>query len=543
MPLKTEPNVPKPCAARDRSEQLAAMAVEPLDVLVVGGGITGVGVALDAATRGLRVGIVERDDWACGTSSRSSKMIHGGLRYLASGDVGVVRESLRERARIQRNAEHLVRPLSMLLPIYGGGPVPLQRLKLGAGLWAYEALGHRRAAGSLHEWRSLDELTRLVPGIALQSPAGGGRLRGAQHYHDASADDVRLVLAVLRTALAHDALAANGTPVLRLLRDGERVVGAVVGGDAVEGVPGARAGELELEAKVVVNATGVWADEILRSGDSDAPVGFRVLPSKGIHLTVRRDRAGIESGIAFFEQTGNSNVFLEPWQDDLAFIGTTDAPYDGDIAAPMATDEEVDWLLGKVNQFLRTPLAREDVVSTWAGLRPLVMPDTTVDGASKDLSRRHLLVDRAGILTITGGKLTAYRSMAEHTVDAAMHQLGRKGSSQTRELRLEGSRPLALAAEVDDVATRLGIERTDARHLLRRHGTNVEHLLQLVAERPELAARVHPDRPYIAAEVVWAVSHEQARDVEDVLERRTRIALEVADPGRAAAAVEQLIGG
>jgi glycerol-3-phosphate dehydrogenase len=507
MPLKTEPNVPKPCAARDRSEQLAAMAVEPLDVLVVGGGITGVGVALDAATRGLRVGIVERDDWACGTSSRSSKMIHGGLRYLASGDVGVVRESLRERARIQRNAEH------------------------------------RRAAGSLHEWRSLDQLTRLVPGIALQSPAGGGRLRGAQHYHDASADDVRLVLAVLRTALAHDALAANGTPVLRLLRDGERVVGAVVGGDAVEGVPGARAGELELEAKVVVNATGVWADEILRSGDSDAPVGFRVLPSKGIHLTVRRDRAGIESGIAFFEQTGNSNVFLEPWQDDLAFIGTTDAPYDGDIAAPMATDEEVDWLLGKVNQFLRTPLAREDVVSTWAGLRPLVMPDTTVDGASKDLSRRHLLVDRAGILTITGGKLTAYRSMAEHTVDAAMHQLGRKGSSQTRELRLEGSRPLALAAEVDDVATRLGIERTDARHLLRRHGTNVEHLLQLVAERPELAARVHPDRPYIAAEVVWAVSHEQARDVEDVLERRTRIALEVADPGRAAAAVEQLIGG
>jgi glycerol-3-phosphate dehydrogenase len=527
-------------AASGRAAQLAAMAAEPLDVLVVGGGITGVGVALDAATRGLRVGIVERDDWACGTSSRSSKMIHGGLRYLASGDVKVVRESLRERSRLQRNAEHLVRPLPMLLPSYGRGPLPFERMKLGIGLWMYEALGHRRAAGSLHEWLGVREFTRLVPGVAVGT-RGRKRFRGAHHYHDASADDVRLVLAVLRTALAHGALAANGTPVTRLLRDGERVVGAVVTGDAARDATGGASDELELLARVVVNATGVWADETLRAGAGDAPVGFRVLPSKGIHLAVRRDRVGIESGIAFFGQTDNSNVFIEPWQDDLAFIGTTDAPYDGDLERPVATTEEIDWLLERVNPFLRSPIGHDDVLATWAGLRPLVSPEVDSGTKSKDVSRRHLLVDRAGSVTITGGKLTAYRSMAELAVDAVMAQLGRHGRSRTRELRLEGSRPVPTSLEVEEVSIALGVARADARHLLRRHGTNTTHLLQLVLERPELAERLHPDRPYLAVEAVWAATHEQARDVEDVLHRRTRLALETPDPDRAAPAVERFL--
>ncbi len=526
-------------AASGRVAQLEAMAAEPLDVLVIGGGITGVGVALDAASRGLRVGIVERDDWACGTSSRSSKMIHGGLRYLKSGDVRVVRESLRERQRLQHNAAHLVRPLPMLLPAYGRGPIPLQRIKLGIGLWVYEALGHRKAAGSLHEWLTVSEFTRKVPGIDI-GPRGSAPFRGAHHYHDASADDVRLVLAVLRTALGHGAMAANGTPALRLLRDGERVTGAVVGGDAAAAAAGARDGELELEAKVVVNATGVWADEILRAGDDDVPVGFRVLPSKGIHLAVRRERVGIESGIAFFGQTDNSNVFLEPWQDDLAFIGTTDAPYDGDMTNPVATTQEIDWLLERVNPFLRDPLGHDDVLATWAGLRPLVAPEDD-DEQSKDVSRRHLLVDRVGSVTITGGKLTAYRAMAELAVDAVMAQLGRRGKCRTRALRLEGCRPVPTTVEIDEVSALLGVERSDARHLLRRHGTNVPHLLQLVRDRPELGERLHPDRPYLAAEAVWAASHEQARTVEDVLHRRTRVALETPDPERAAEIVARLL--
>lgn len=544
MDPSTTPHVVRSFAAHDRTAALEAMAAEPLDVLVIGGGITGVGVALDATTRGLRVGIIERDDWAFGTSSRSSKMIHGGLRYLASGDVGVVRESLHERARIQRNAAHLVRPLSMLLPVYGRGPVPWQRVKLGTGLWAYEALGHRRAAGSLHAWRSLSELTRMVPGIALDSPAGGGRLRGAQHYHDACADDVRLVMSVLRTALSHGTHAANGTPAVRLLRDGETVRGAVVAGDAAAAALGARNGELEIEARVVVNATGVWADRTILgdADDGDAlDVGFQVLPSKGIHLTVRRERAGIESGIAFFEQTGNANVFLEPWQDDLAFIGTTDTPYVGDLERPMASDDDIDWLLGKVNQFIREPLDRSDVVATWAGLRPLVAPQTAT-GDSKDVSRRHLLVERPGLLTITGGKLTAYRSMAEHAVDAAARQLGRTERTCTRDLPLDGCRPLPTASELDELARSLRISRADARHLQRRHGANVPALCKLVDADRSLAERLHPERPYLAVEALWAARQEQARDVEDVLERRTRIALETRDPHAATGRIAAQLG-
>lgn len=532
---------PVPFAASERTGLLEQMCSGvPLDVLVVGGGVTGVGVALDAVSRGLRVGIVERDDWACGTSSRSSKMIHGGLRYLATGDVGVVRESLRERARIQRNAAHLVRPLPMLVPSYGDGLLSWQRGKLGLGLWMYELLGHRAAAGSFHRWLRLPELTRLVPGVALDAAAGGGRLRGAHQYHDGAADDVRLVLAILRAAVARGALAVNGAPVLRLLRDGDRVRGAVVGGDAAAAAEGARGGEIEIEARVVVNATGVWADRTI--DEAGTPPEFHVRPSKGIHLTVRRERVGIDSGIAFFGQTDNSNVFIEPWQDDLAFVGTTDVPYDGDLETPTATEEDVAWLLRHINAFLRTPIEPRDVIASWAGLRPLVVPESERDEQSKDVSRRHMLVDRPGIVTITGGKLTAYRSMAELTVDAASRQIGERASSATANLQLDGCRPLPSSAEVGEVAELLGATRSDARHLLRRHGANVPAILQLVAVDPSLRERLHPDRPYIAAEAAWAASHEQARDVEDVLARRTRLALETRDPEEAAERVQSLLG-
>jgi glycerol-3-phosphate dehydrogenase len=471
-------------------------------------------------------------------------MIHGGLRYLATGDVGVVRESLRERARIQRNAAHLVRPLSMLLPAYGRGPLPWQRVKLGIGLWLYELLGHRRAAGSFHRWLRVPELTRMVPGVAMRSSAGGGRLRGAHQYHDGSADDVRLVLSVLRTAVGHGALAVNGAPAVRLLRDGDRVRGVAVGGDAAAAARGAHAGELDIEARVVVNATGVWADRTITDEDDAGatPPGFRVMPSKGIHLTVRRDRVGIESGIAFFGQTENSNVFIEPWQDDLAIVGTTDAPYVGDLEHPDVTSDEVAWLLEHVNPFLREPLDRTDVLATWAGLRPLVMRDSERGEQSKDVSRSHLLVDDPGIITITGGKLTAYRAMAEAAVDAVTAQLGVRVGSRTARLPLDGCRALPSSDEVADVAREFQVDRADARHLLRRHGANVPALLELVRADPSLAERLHPDRPYLAVEAAWAASHEQARDVEDVLARRTRLTLEVVDPERAADLVARLIG-
>jgi glycerol-3-phosphate dehydrogenase len=544
------PAQPRGFAAVDRTTTLEEMAREPLDVLVIGGGITGVGCALDAAARGLRVGIVESDDWGSGTSSRSSKMNHGGLRYLANRDIAVVRESLRERIRLQRNARHLVRPLSMLLPAYGRGPLPWDRFKIGAGLWLYDLLGHRAAAGSLHHWRTLTDLVRLVPNIATTSTAGGGRLRGAHHYHDGSADDARLVMTVLRTGIARGVLAVNGTPSVRLVREGVRVRGAVVGGDAAAAAAGSVDGELELRAHVVVNATGVWSDATLGE-HGEAP--FELLPSKGIHLTVRRDRAGIESGIAFFEQTGNANIFLEPWSDDLAFIGTTDAPFTGDLRSPVPTEEEIAWLLDTANGFLRHPIERGDVITGWAGLRALVAPhevgveldpDAERPTKSKDVSRRHLLVDEPGVVTIAGGKLTAYRAMAEDAIDAVMTQLGRRGRSTTARLELEGSRALPTAREIGETAEAFSCTRSDARELLRRHGTNVEALAELVRERPELGERIHPERPYLAVEAVWAVSHEQARCADDVLARRTRITLEVADVepirGRVEALLEQV---
>ena len=533
--LTPAPAQPRGFSAADRTATLEEMARAPLDVLVIGGGITGVGCALDAAARGLRVGIVESDDWGSGTSSRSSKMIHGGLRYLANGDIAVVRESLRERMRLQRNARHLVRPLSMLLPAYGRGPLPWDRLKIGAGLWLYDLLGHRAAAGSLHRWRTLADLVRLVPNIATSSTAGGGRLRGAHHYHDGSADDARLVMAVLRSGLERGVLAVNGTPSLRLVREGARVRGAFVGGDAAAAATGSIDGELQLEARVVVNATGVWSDATLGE-HGEAP--FELLPSKGIHLTVRRDRAGIESGIAFFEQTGNANIFLEPWSDDLAFIGTTDAPFTGDLRSPEPTEEEIAWLLDTANGFLRHPIERGDVITGWAGLRALVAPraqGVDVDpGAprpaqSKDVSRRHLLVDEPGVVTIAGGKLTAYRAMAEDAIDVVMAQLDKRGRSTTARLELEGSRALPSPREIGDTADAFGCTRSDARELLRRHGTNVAALAELVRARPELGERIHPDRPYLAVEAIWAVTHEQARSTDDILARRTRLALELAD--------------
>lgn len=523
-------------AGRMRGDILAEMASQPLDVLVVGGGITGVGATLDAALRGLRVGLVERDDFACGTSSRSSKMVHGGLRYLATGDVGLVREALRERRSIQQRAAHLVRPLPMLLPVYGW-KIPLQRMKIGTGLWMYDLLGAWRA-GVRHSWLDLSATTRAVPNIDTQGLVGG------LTYQDAQADDVRLVLAVLRTALHHGAMLCNGAEAVQLLEEGDRIVGARVASDCLP-LPAGEAGgtgTIDLEAKVVINASGVWADRLYAQVGHDP--GFALLPSKGIHLTVRRDRIGIETGVAFFSQTGNSNVFVEPWAEDLAFIGTTDTPYDGDIARPRAEPAEVDWLLGAVNQFLRDPLGRSDVLAAWAGLRPLVHDGGKVSKRrSKDVSRKHKVVVTPGLVSLVGGKLTTYRAMAQDGIDAAVCQLGRPADTcTTHKVPLEGSSLVSSAPAVDELSRELGVDRAVARHLLRRYGAQCEEIGRLCAERPEWREQLHPDRPYIVAEAVYACRYEMARDAEDIVHRRTRLGLETGDRGEAALdAIEQVL--
>lgn len=501
-----------------RRQTLDLMERDGVDLLVVGGGITGVGVALDAAVRGIRVGLVDRDDFASGTSQWSSKMIHGGLRYLATGDVGLVREALRERASIQQRAAHLVRPLPMLLPVYGW-KVPWQRVKMGTGLWLYDLLGAWRA-GVRHSWLPMDQVVRLQSNLEPQG------LVGALSYADASADDVRLVLAVLRTAVRHGALVANGARVDRFLTEGERVTGVALQCDG-------ESGERTISAKVVVNATGVWADGLY--GQSGLAQSFDVLPSKGIHLTVPKDLVGAETGIAFFSQTDNSNVFIEPWQEDLAFIGTSDDPYDGDLDDPQATPQEIERMLATVNAFVRRPIRPDDVVTSWAGLRPLVNERGERSRKSKDISRKHKIVETPGLVTLIGGKLTTYRAMAEEGTDVAVRQLGRTfGPCTTDRVPLEGSDLVGSPTSVDQLAAQLGVDRATARHLLRRYGSAVERIEDLCNADASLSEPLHPERPYIVAEALYGIRYEMARNADDILMRRTRLRIETRDQGEAA---------
>ncbi len=501
------------------------MTAQPLDVLVVGGGITGAGIAHDAALRGLRVGLVEQDDFASGTSSRSSKMVHGGLRYLATGDIGLVRESLRERRSLQLRAPHLVSALPMLLPIRRR----VSRMKYGAGLWAYDLLGAWRA-GTRHRWQSAHTVRELAPNLAV---AG---MRGALSYQDAAADDVRLVISVLRSAVQHGALAVNGVRVEELLRVGGRVVGARVrsdlaGNDAVD-----------ISARVVINAAGVWAGEL--HDRSNISTGLSMLPSKGIHLTVPRSVLGISTGVGLFPQTGR-NVFVEPWSDDLAIVGTSDSPHEGELADPQATDSEIEGLLADVNQFLGTPLARADVLNAWAGLRPLVVEASATSSrrTTRDLSREHRTLEQPGLVAMMGGKLTAYRQMAEEAVDAAVRQLG--GSSMrcsTSRAMLDGHATVAEPAAVKQLADRMEIAPSVAQHLLRRYGSHAEVIAEICSERPELMEPLHPERPDICAEAVYAYEHELARDAHDVINYRTRLGIETTDNGAAAVnRIDQLL--
>lgn len=505
---------------------LADMVREPLDILVVGGGITGVGIAHDAAQRGFRVGLVEQHDYACGTSSRSSKMIHGGLRYLATGDIGLVRESLRERKSLQDRAPHLVHPLPMLLPIHR----VRDRIKYGSGLWAYDVLGAWRA-GMRHRWVGRRGVSAIMSNI---EPEG---LRGGLLYQDAAADDARLVITVLRSAVACGARVVNGARVSELLELGGRVVGARVASDVADG------GSVEIRARVVVNASGVWADQLYAGITTDP--GFSLLPSKGIHLTVRREHVGITAGVAFFPQTGR-NIFIEPWDDDLAIVGTSDAPFDGNIEDPSSETDEIQRLLDDVNPFMRVPLAASDVISAWAGVRPLVIDAGTTAPAtgSKDVSRNHRTVVTPGLVTMVGGKLTTYRQMAQDAVDAAVREGCGSGSPcRTMTTPLDGFPAGGVEACVAGLARSMDIDEQGARHLVRRYGSNVTVLDAMCRERPELLAQLHPHRPYLEVEAAYAIQHEMARNVEDVVHRRTRLAIETIDGGAAAVpAIERLLG-
>jgi glycerol-3-phosphate dehydrogenase len=498
----------------ERASALAAMAEQELDVLVVGGGVVGAGTALDAATRGLTTGVVEARDWASGTSSRSSKLIHGGLRYLEMLDFALVREALKERGLlIQRLAPHLVKPVPFLYPLQHRG---WERIYAGTGVALYDAMalssGHGRGLPH-HRHLTRRQALRIAP--CLRKDA----LVGALQYYDGQMDDARYVVTLVRTAAAYGAFAANRARVVGFLREGERVVGATVQ-DVEAG------GEYQIRARQIVNATGVWTD------DTQALIGergqFHVRASKGIHLVVPKDRIHSTTGLIL--RTEKSVLFVIPWGRHW-IIGTTDTDWDLDKSHPAASSADIDYLIEHVNSVLAVPLTRDDVEGVYAGLRPLLAGESE---ATSQLSREHTVAHPVpGLVVVAGGKYTTYRVMAKDAVDAAVHGLDRRvAESVTEETPLVGAEGYhALWNARAKLAAEAGLHVARVEHLLNRYGSLTEELLRLIVEDPGLGQPLAAADDYLRAEVVYAASHEGARHLDDVLTRRTRISIETFDRG------------
>jgi len=512
-----------------REQALATLGSgEELDVLVVGGGVVGAGCALDAVTRGLSVGLVESRDWASGTSSRSSKLIHGGLRYLEMLDFRLVREALEERALlIQRLAPHLVRPVKFLYPLKHR---VWERPYVGAGVLLYDTMGV--ASGTSrglphHRHLSRRGALREVPALRPDS------LVGAVQYYDAQVDDARHTMTVVRTAAAYGAHVANRAKVARFLRQGERVTGAVV-------VDLETGREFEVHAKQVINATGVWTDDT--QGLAATRGQFHVRASKGVHIVVPRDRVNSHSGLIL--RTEKSVLFVIPWGRHW-LIGTTDTDWDLDKNHPAVSSSDIDYLLEHVNSVLSTPLSRDDVEGVYAGLRPLLAGDAA---ETSKLSREHLVGHPVpGLVVIAGGKYTTYRVMAKDAVDEAVRVRdgSRPGPSVTHDVPLLGADGYqALWNRRQNLAAESGLHVARIEHFLHRYGSLVGELLDLVQADPTLAEPLPGSDDYLRAEALYAVTHEGARHLDDVLTRRTRASIESWDRGVAAAeTVARLMAG
>jgi glycerol-3-phosphate dehydrogenase len=497
-----------------RAAALAAMSSTELDVLVIGGGVVGAGAALDAAARGLRVGLVEARDWASGTSSRSSKLIHGGLRYLEQLDFGLVREALRERSLIlNRLAPHLARPVPFLYPLRHR---VWERLYVGAGVMLYDTLGGRNGVPG---HRHLTRRGALAKFPALREDA----LVGAIQYYDGQVDDARFAMMLVRTAAGRGALCASSARATTYLREGGRVVGAVVR-DLETGE------EHRIRARQVISCAGVWTSELQRLAGGEAPIAVRA--SKGVHLLVPRER--ISGGPGIITRTPTSVLFIIPW-DRHWIIGTTDSDWSLDLAHPSASSADIEYLLQQANRLLADPLGREDVVGVYAGLRPLLAAE---EEATSRLSREHAVVSPVpGLVVVAGGKYTTYRVMARDVVDVAAVGLGGGvPASSTEDIPLVGAEGFAASrGRLRELAAAAGLGPTHIERLLHRYGGLIDDLLALIAERPRLAAPVSGAEDYLQVEVWYAAAAEGALHLDDVLARRTRISIETPDRGAAAA--------
>jgi glycerol-3-phosphate dehydrogenase len=505
--------VTKTFAARlgpaEREQAWRDLAHGELDVLVVGGGVTGTGAALDAATRGLRTGLVEARDFASGTSSRSSKLFHGGLRYLEQLNFRLVREALRERElMLTRIAPHLVRPVPFLYPLTHH---VWERPYVAAGLTLYDRLGGARSVPGQHH---------LTRGGALQRFPGLRRdaLVGAVQYYDAQADDARHTFTVARTAAHYGATVRSSTEVVEMVREADRVVGAVVR-DVETGAT------QTVRAKVVVNAAGVWTDDLQRL--SGGRGRFRVRASKGVHIVVPRDRIAGEVGLIL--RTERSVLFVIPWGQHW-IVGTTDTDWTYDLAHPAATAADLDFILEHVNRVLSTPLTRDDILGVYAGLRPLLA------GESEDtsqLSREHAVArPQPGLIAIAGGKYTTYRVMAADAIDAAAADLGPIPSSVTEHVPLVGADGYAAMVNLTgELAREHNLPRWRVEHLLGRYGSLLAEVLALGDDDPSLLEPVPSAQEYLRAELRYAATHESALHLDDILARRTRMSIETKHRG------------
>ncbi|MDQ6602244.1 MAG: glycerol-3-phosphate dehydrogenase/oxidase [Chloroflexota bacterium] len=514
----------KALSGETRAEHLRQMAAGRVDVCVIGGGITGAGVALEAASRGASVALIERKDFASGTSGWSTKLVHGGIRYLPQGQVALVREALHERATLLRIAPHLVWPLAFVLPIYDttrrpiGVPISLPRgygvgMAMEIGLTAYDLLAGKeksaQGAPARHRHIPADEAVRDVPGLKTDG------LKSAFVYSDAGTNDTKLVATIVRTAVEQGALVANYTEATGFVQENGRIVG-VEARDTITGEA------YTIAARHVVNATGVWAERVESLGTREPQV--QVLPAKGIHLVVDAAKVGVTNDAVVLPETEDGRlIFIVPWQG-RAVIGTTDTP-GGDIERPRADADEIAYVLRTVNGSIRSHLTEADIISTYAGYRPLVRAR---DGAkSAALARTHAVLSAPnGLVTIVGGKLTTYRRMAQETLDTLeLHGLNIR-ASVTDHLPLAGADGYGHWKRVFPAeAARRELDADVAAHLLQSYGADAPLLLAMVDDDALLAARMAPDLPVIFAETRFAARYEMAMTVEDVLARRTRLSL------------------
>ena len=495
-----------------RESALASLASESFDVLVIGGGVNGVGAALDAATRGLKVALIESQDIAAGTSSRSSKLIHGGLRYLEQYDFKLVREALHERELLVSTlCPHLVKPVGFLFPLTEKFK---ERTYVGAGLALYDALRGFQRALPWHKHLSQKQINEIAPSLRPDI------ILGAIKYFDAQVDDARHTLSVARTAARHGAVIATRVSAESLIREGKSVTG-VVAKDLVSGKT------ISIKAAVTVMCAGIWSDELHTKFDLKA--GYDVTMSKGAHIVLPGSAIKSDAGIIL--KTPVSVLFIIPWADKW-IVGTTDTPYTGDRAEPFANREDVQYIVDQANRVLTPQINIDEIIGVYAGLRPLV--SNKKNSVTTKLSREHT-VDRPapGFVSIAGGKYTTYRIMGRDVIDLAANELRKlTPESVTDKLPLVGADGyFALVQQVDRLASDSGLSAETITHLLNRYGSMISEILELVEESPSLSKKLAADLPYIKAEIYYAASHEGARSVDDVISRRTRIAFEAHNYG------------